>query len=99
MRAKRGLSQSDLAALLNTIQSGVSRLEDPNNNSISLQTIVKLAVALDCNIEINLIPKEHPINGRLAINHLDGDPNNNDLANLRVVRPKDNKRELKGEDE
>lgn len=29
----------------------------------------------------------------LAVNHLDGDPTNNDLANLRLVNPRENRKQ------
>lgn len=55
LREKQGLSQADLARELHTSQQMVSRLEDPHNGSISLNTLVKLAQAFHKRLKINFI--------------------------------------------
>ena len=55
IRQKQGLSQKDLAKCLKTTQQTVSRLEDTNNNSLSLNTLLKLAGVLHKKLKIELI--------------------------------------------
>lgn len=55
LREKQGLSQADLARELHTSQQMVSRLEDPHNGSISLNTLVKLAQAFHKRLKVNFI--------------------------------------------
>ena len=55
IRQKQGLSQSDLAKRLKTTQQTVSRLEDTNNNSLSLNTLLKLAGVLHKRLKIELV--------------------------------------------
>jgi transcriptional regulator with XRE-family HTH domain len=56
LRLAKGLTQEDLAKLLNTKQESIARLE--NGGSLpSLSTMKKLAEALDAELEINLRPK------------------------------------------
>lgn len=43
LRQNRGLTQKDLAEVLDTTQQTISRLEDPHNKSLSLNTLIKLA--------------------------------------------------------
>ena len=43
LRHKQGISQQDLAHKLHTKQQYVSRIEQPNNTSISVRTLAKLA--------------------------------------------------------
>ena len=57
LRLAKGLTQEDLAKLLNTKQESIARLE--NGGSLpSLSTMKKLAEALDAELEINLHPKQ-----------------------------------------
>jgi len=59
LRLAKGLTQEDLAKMLNTKQESIARLE--NGGSLpSLSTMKKLAEALDAELEINLRPK-HPM--------------------------------------
>jgi len=56
LRLAKGLTQEDLAKMLNTKQESIARLE--NGGSLpSLSTMKKLADALDAELEINLCPK------------------------------------------
>jgi transcriptional regulator with XRE-family HTH domain len=56
LRLAKGLTQEDLAKMLNTKQESIARLE--NGGSLpSLSTMKKLAKALDADLEINLRPK------------------------------------------
>jgi transcriptional regulator with XRE-family HTH domain len=56
LRLAKGLTQEDLAKMLNTKQECIARLE--NGGSLpSLSTMKKLAEALDAELEINLRPK------------------------------------------
>ena len=55
LRQGRGLSQKNLAKRLHTTQQTVSRLEDTNNKSLSLNTLIKLAEVLHKKIKIELV--------------------------------------------
>lgn len=51
-REAKGLSQSDLAKLLGTGQSRISQMEDPKYGKLSLSSLAKAAVCLDCELVI-----------------------------------------------
>ena len=55
MRHRKGLSQKELAERLKTTQQTVSRLEDPDNKSYSLSTLIKLARAFHKELEVRFI--------------------------------------------
>ena len=55
-REKAGLSQKELAKRINTTQSVVSRLESSGYERFSLNTLIKIATALNCNIRLDLEP-------------------------------------------
>jgi transcriptional regulator with XRE-family HTH domain len=55
-RTARKMTQSDLAALLNTQQSAISRLEDPSYGSASLETLISVAHAFDCALSVKFVP-------------------------------------------
>lgn len=55
LRQKKGLSQQELAKRLHTTQQTVSRLEQLDNESYSLMTLVKLAHALHKKLEVRFI--------------------------------------------
>ena len=67
LRLAKGLTQEDLAKLLNTKQESIARLE--NGRSLpSLSTMKKIARALDAELEINLRPKNvglHSFEGKI----------------------------------
>lgn len=55
LRTRKNLSQKRLARLLHTSQQTVSRLEDPQNTSYSLHTLVKLAHALGKELKVQFV--------------------------------------------
>lgn len=55
-RQLRGLTQKDMSERLKTKQSAVRRLEDPNYGAHSLRTLVKVAHAFDCALQVRLVP-------------------------------------------
>lgn len=55
-REKRKLSQTELAAKIGSRQSSISRAEDTTYGSHSLETLVKIANAFDCALQVRLIP-------------------------------------------
>jgi len=56
LRLAKGLTQEQLAKLLNTKQESIARLES-GGSLPSLSTVKKVADALDAEVEINLRPK------------------------------------------
>ena len=56
LRLAKGLTQEQLAKLLNTKQESIARLES-GGSLPSLSTVKKVANALDAELEINLRPK------------------------------------------
>lgn len=57
LRKKRGLTQKELAEKAGTTQAVVSRLENVSVHA-SLESVLKLAEALDAVVEFNLVPLE-----------------------------------------
>jgi len=55
LREARGLSQSGLAKLIGTKQSGVSKLEDVNYSSWSIRTLKKLARAFEIALVVRFV--------------------------------------------
>ncbi|KGH03995.1 hypothetical protein P608_24895 [Comamonas thiooxydans] len=55
-RQKRKWTQRQLAERLGTQQSAVRRLEDPEYGRHSLNTLVKVAHAFDCALQVRLLP-------------------------------------------
>lgn len=54
-REKRNLSQKNLAQIIGTQQSAISRIEDPSYGALNLKSIVKIAHAFKCALSIKLI--------------------------------------------
>ena len=54
-RQKREMGQSELAHLIGTKQSAISRLEDPSYGKLNLKSIVKIAHAFKCALSVKLI--------------------------------------------
>lgn len=54
-REQRGLTQGELAAKIQTQQSAVSRMEDPEYGAHSLQQLIKVAHAFDCALLVKFI--------------------------------------------
>ncbi len=65
LRLARGLTQEQLAKLLNTKQESIARLES-GSSLPSLSTIRRVADALDAEVEINLRPKHSSARDSLA---------------------------------
>lgn len=55
-REQRGMSQRELADIVGTRQSAVSRMEDPEYGSHSIPKLLKVAHAFDCALLIKLVP-------------------------------------------
>jgi ribosome-binding protein aMBF1 (putative translation factor) len=58
LRTRAGLSQAQLAKLIGTTQSVISRLEDADYNSHSFNMLRRIATALHCKVEIRLVPED-----------------------------------------
>ena len=54
-REKRRLKQSDLAAMVGTTQSAISRAEDEEYGGHNLGTLVKIANAFDCALVVKFV--------------------------------------------
>ena len=57
LRTQTGLSQSQLAKLVGTTQSVISRLEDADYTGHSLAMLRKIGVALHQRLEIQFVPE------------------------------------------
>jgi ribosome-binding protein aMBF1 (putative translation factor) len=57
LRTHARLSQKELADLVGTTQSVISRLEDADYNGHSLNMLERIAGALHCRIEVRLVPE------------------------------------------
>jgi transcriptional regulator with XRE-family HTH domain len=66
LRIARGLTQEQLANLLNTKQESIARLES-GGSLPSLSTVKKVAEALDAELEISLRPRSKPVKIELSI--------------------------------
>lgn len=64
LRLAKGLTQEELARLLNTKQESIARLES-GSSLPSLSTVKKVADALDAELEISLRPKNKAGKDRL----------------------------------
>ena len=60
-REKKGLTQEKLAELIGTSQSAIARLEDTDYNAYSLNTLRKIADALDLELVVSLREKGEEI--------------------------------------
>lgn len=54
-RAKAGLTQDNVAELMGTTKSAVSRLEAAGKHAPSLSTLKKYAAAVGCDLQIKLV--------------------------------------------
>lgn len=61
-RTERGLSQRELAQLVGTTQSAIARLES-GGRPPRIDTLLRIADALECDLHVELIPREHPTEG------------------------------------
>ena len=57
LRTKAGLSQRDLANLIGTTASAISRLEDAQYEGHSLAMLRRVAAAFDKRVEIKFVPR------------------------------------------
>jgi DNA-binding XRE family transcriptional regulator len=58
LREKAGLTQRELAKLVGTTPSVISRLEDTDYEGHSLSMLRRIAAALDRRVEIHFVPLE-----------------------------------------
>jgi transcriptional regulator with XRE-family HTH domain len=58
LRANARLSQKQLAELIGTTQSVISRLEDADYSGHSLDTINRIAAAFSCNVCVRIVPEK-----------------------------------------
>ena len=58
-RVDAGLSQEELAKLVGTTQSVISRLEDADYRGHSLSMLNRIANALDQELTVAMVPAEH----------------------------------------
>jgi transcriptional regulator with XRE-family HTH domain len=61
-RRARSLSQAELAALVGTTQSAIARLES-GGRPPRIDTLLRIADALDCELEVELRPRTRPSAG------------------------------------
>jgi ribosome-binding protein aMBF1 (putative translation factor) len=57
LRTQAGLTQHQLAKMVGTTQSVISRLEDADYSSHSLQMLERIADALHYKVEVRLVPE------------------------------------------
>jgi len=55
-RARAGLTQEAVAALMGTTKSAISRLEGSGKHAPSLTTLQKYAQAVGCDLQVRLVP-------------------------------------------
>jgi len=55
LREKQGYTQKDLAKSLGTTQQTISRLENPHNNSLSLNTLIKIATFFKKGLRVQFV--------------------------------------------
>ena len=58
LRQQAKLSQKQLAELIGTTQSVISRLEDADYKGHSLEMLRRIATALHCKVEVRLVPED-----------------------------------------
>ncbi len=58
-RTEAGLTQQELAELIGTRQSVISRLEDADSEGYSLPRLQKIANALNKRVKIEFVPASH----------------------------------------
>jgi ribosome-binding protein aMBF1 (putative translation factor) len=56
MRTNTGLTQKELADLVGTKQSVISRLEDADYGRHSLKMLNRIAEAMNCRLEVHMVP-------------------------------------------
>ena len=58
LRKQAGLTQKQLAELIGTKQPVISRLEEADYSGHSLEMLNRIATALHCRLEVNIIPEK-----------------------------------------
>ena len=58
LRTQDGLSQAQLAKLVGTTQSVISRLEDADYSGHSFNMLRRIASAMHCKVEVRLVPED-----------------------------------------
>ena len=58
LREQAGLSQKQLADLIGTTQSVISRLEDADYKGHSLEILRRIAHVLHCRLEVKIVPED-----------------------------------------
>ena len=58
LRTKAGLSQKQLARLVGTTQSVISRLESTEYSGHSMNMLEKIAFALNCAVRVDFVPEK-----------------------------------------
>ena len=69
-RTKAGLTQKELAAKVGTKQSVISRMENADYEGHTLGMLLKVAEALDMRLNLSMVPKEIPIEKRVAMRRI-----------------------------
>ena len=59
-RSKAGLTQDAVAERMGTTKSAISRLESAGRHTPSLATLKKYASAVDCDLQVTLVPRKVP---------------------------------------
>ncbi len=57
LRTRAGLTQQQLAKIVGTSTSVISRLEDADYDGHSLRTLHRIAAALDCVVEVRFVKR------------------------------------------
>jgi len=58
LRTKANLTQKELAELIGTSQSDISRLENADYDGYSFKMLQKIAAAVNCRLQIKFIPEK-----------------------------------------
>jgi transcriptional regulator with XRE-family HTH domain len=58
LRTKAGLTQKQLARMIRTTQSVISRLEDADYDGHSINILERIARALHCKIQVRIVPEK-----------------------------------------
>ena len=59
LRTQAGLTQKQLAALVGTTQSVISRLEDADYGKHTLSMLDRIATSLHCRLEVRIVPNQN----------------------------------------
>jgi ribosome-binding protein aMBF1 (putative translation factor) len=57
-RTKANMTQAELAEEMGTKPTAISRLESPSYGKLSISTLKKIALVLNCDLQIRLLPKK-----------------------------------------